>query len=41
MAIGQAASQFNDAGMDHAMLGTIRAVIHKRATHLLRITEKA
>uniref|UniRef100_Q07I37 HipA domain protein n=1 Tax=Rhodopseudomonas palustris (strain BisA53) TaxID=316055 RepID=Q07I37_RHOP5 len=34
-------ADLNDAGIDHAVLKTVRGVIDTRATHLLRITEKA
>jgi serine/threonine-protein kinase HipA len=33
-------AEFEDAGITHEILRTIRAVIETRATHLLRITEK-
>ncbi|WP_439402844.1 hypothetical protein ACNJYA_10880 [Bradyrhizobium sp. DASA03068] len=33
--------ELEEAGITHAILKTIRAVIETRASHLLRITEKA
>jgi serine/threonine-protein kinase HipA len=33
-------AEFEDAGITHEILETIRAVIETRATHLLMITEK-
>lgn len=43
--IGNAADallvEFDDAGISHGVLKIIRAIIDARATHLLRITEKA
>jgi serine/threonine-protein kinase HipA len=35
------AVECKEAGITHEILATVREVIEKRATHLLRITEKA